>query len=157
MVFTPNHQFFGLEPVADIRVTYAPLRGIDIPQSLVANAIDEFPAIFIAAVCAQGNTVLRGAKELRIKESDRIAAMKNGFDQLGVKTIEYDDGLLIFGDQVFQGGRVDSMGDHRVAMAFAVAGHVAKNDISIDHCDFIKTSFPNFLELANLVGMKICL
>lgn len=150
-----NHDFFGLEPVADIRIRYAPLHGISIPQALIANAIDEFPAIFIAAVCASGHTILRGARELRVKESDRISGMSKGFAQLGIKTKEYDDGILIMGDQVFQGGRVDSFGDHRIAMAFAIAGHVAKGEIFVDNCAFVKTSFLNFVELANQLGMQV--
>jgi len=150
-----NHDFFGLEPVADIRIRYAPLHGITIPQELIANAIDEFPAIFIAAVCASDNTVLRGARELRVKESDRIAAMAKGFAQLNVKTEEYDDGIMIFADQKFQGGCVNSFGDHRIAMAFAIAGHVAKGPVFVDNCALVKTSFPNFVELANQVGMQI--
>lgn len=148
-----NDDFFGLEPVADIRVRYAPLHGIVIPQELIASAIDEFPAIFIAAVSANGDTILRGAKELRVKESDRISAMTQGFAQLNIKTEEYEDGILIVGDQTFQGGCVNSFGDHRIAMAFAIAGHVANSSVFVDNCELVKTSFPNFVELANQVGM----
>lgn len=150
-----NETFFANEPVADIRIQYAPLHGIIIPQELISKAIDEFPIIFIAAVCARGNTILRGAKELRVKESDRISAMVKNFSALNIKTEEYEDGLLIYGDQIFQEGYVNSFGDHRIAMSFAVAGNIAKNSISIDNCDFVRTSFPNFAELANQVGMKI--
>lgn len=150
-----NYQFFGNEPVADIHIQYAPLHGIIIPQELISKAIDEFPVIFIAAVCARGNTILRDAKELRVKESDRITSMKKNFDALNIKTEEYDDGLLIYGDQIFQGGYVNSFGDHRIAMSFAIAGNIAKNSISIDNCDLVKTSFPDFVELANQVEMKI--
>lgn len=151
-----NHQFFGLEPVADIRVTYAPLHGIEIPNAFVTKAIDEFPAIFIAAATASGNTILRGAKELRVKESDRIKTMCEELKNVGVKTQEYDDGVLIFGDQEFQGGRVNSGGDHRIAMAFAIAGNVAQDEMMIDNCELVKTSFPNFMELANQAGLNIC-
>lgn len=152
-----NETFFGLEPVADIRIQYAPLQGIAIPSDLVSKAIDEFPAIFIAAVTAKGKTVLRGAKELRVKESDRITTMVKGLSALGIQVEEYDDGVLIQGDQAFQGGHVDSLGDHRIAMAFAIAGNIAKGDVFIDNCELVKTSFPNFVKLANQVGMKICL
>jgi 3-phosphoshikimate 1-carboxyvinyltransferase len=99
---------------------------------------------------------LRGAKELRVKESDRILAMSKGFAQLGVKTEEYDDGILIMGDQQFQGGRVNSFGDHRIVMAFAVAGHIAKGEVFVDNCASVKTSFPNFVEIVNQIGMQLC-
>lgn len=152
-----NETLFGLEPVADIRIQYAPLRGIKIPADLVSKAIDEFPAIFIAAVTAKGKTILHNAKELRVKESDRIKTMVNGLRVLGVDVEEYEDGIYIEGPQIFQGGQVDACGDHRVAMAFSIAGNVAKTPVFVDNCEQIKTSFPNFVELANQVGMKICL
>lgn len=151
-----NHQFFGNEPVADIRIRYKPLQGISIPTELISTAIDEFPVLFIAAAIAHGNTTLRNASELRVKESDRIAVMCNGLKNLGVIIKEYDDGVLIEGDQTIQGGRVDSGGDHRVAMAFAVAGSIAKNTITIDNCGSVKTSFPDFVAFANQLGMKLC-
>ncbi|HLB56470.1 MAG TPA: 3-phosphoshikimate 1-carboxyvinyltransferase [Coxiellaceae bacterium] len=151
-----NKTFFGNEPVADIQIQYAPLHGRTIPQELISNAIDEFPIIFIAAATAKGNTLLRGAKELRVKESDRIACMKKNFDALNIQTEEYNDGILIYGDQAFHGGRVDSFGDHRIAMSFAIAGNVAKDPVFVDNCELIKTSFPNFLKLAKQVGMKVC-
>lgn len=150
-----NETHFGLEPVADIRVRYAPLNGIEIPQEYISNAIDEFPAIFIAAATAQGNTVLRGAKELRVKESDRIAAMAKGFAQLGVNAVEYEDGLMIYGNQSFQGGRVDSLGDHRIAMAFAMAGNIAKGDVFIDYAEMVKTSFPDFVSISRMLGINL--
>lgn len=152
-----NETLFGLEPVADIRIQYAPLQGIDIPSDLISKAIDEFPAIFIAAVTATGKTILHNAKELRVKESDRIKTMVNGLRALGIRVEEYDDGVLIEGNQVFRGGRVDSCGDHRVAMAFSVAGNIANSPVFIDNCEFVKTSFPNFVELAHQVGMNVCL
>lgn len=150
-----NETHFGLEPVADIRVRYAVLNGIDIPENAVVTAIDEFPAIFIAAVTAKGNTVLRGAKELRVKESDRIASMCAGLKQLGVATEEYEDGVLIYGDQSFQAGCVDAKGDHRIAMAFAIVGNIAKGPVIVDDCQNIATSFPEFVVLANAVGMRL--
>lgn len=152
-----NERWLGTEPVADIVVCYAPLRGITIPAELISTAIDEFPVIFIAAVTASGNTILRGASELRVKESDRIAVMCEGLHTLGVIIEEYDDGVMIAGDQVFQGGRVNAHNDHRVAMAFAVAGGIARHEVIIDNADLVKTSFPNFVELAKLSGMNICL
>lgn len=156
-----NQRFFGNEPVADLIVKYAPLQGIVIPESLITSAIDEFPVIFIAAACANGKTILRHASELRVKESDRIAAMAENLKKLGVSIVEYEDGLEIQGSFFWERGAgwdfqsLDAKGDHRIAMALAIAGQVAKKSISIDNCDFVKTSFPNFVEIALSVGMKI--
>ncbi len=150
-----HRQFFGEEPVADIRIKYAPLHGITIPSELISKSIDEFPIIFIAAVTAKGNTVLRGARELRIKESDRITAMIKNFNALNIKTIEYDDGILIYGEQEFHGGRVNSFGDHRIAMSFAIAGNSAKDTVFIDDCACVNTSFPDFAGLIRQVGMDV--
>lgn len=150
-----NTRFFNHEPVADIRVQYRQLHGIVIPEHLIASAIDEFPIIFVAAAIASGNTLLRHAKELRTKESDRITAMVKNFEKLAISTEEYEDGILIFGDQTFLGGRVNSFGDHRVAMALAVAGNIAKDSVIVDDCACINTSFPNFISLTQQVGMNI--
>lgn len=144
----------GGEPVADIRVRYAPLRGINIPQDQVPLAIDEFPVIFIAAACAEGLTVLRGAEELRVKESDRIQAMADGLTALGVNAGATDDGIRIMGGPI-QGGQVDSLGDHRIAMSFAIAGLRARGNIEIRDCSNVATSFPNFLQLANTAGLAL--
>lgn len=142
------------EPVATIRVKSSPLQGINIPENLVPIAIDEFPAILIAAACAKGKTKLSGAAELRVKESDRIAAMCRGFAATGITTEAYEDGLVLDGGQ-FQGGVVESDGDHRIAMAFAIAGMVADKPIVIRDCDNVATSFPNFVELASQAGINI--
>ncbi|MCO1334101.1 bifunctional prephenate dehydrogenase/3-phosphoshikimate 1-carboxyvinyltransferase [Microbulbifer sp. OS29] len=153
-----NTREVGGEPVADIRVRYAPLRGIRIPEEQVPLAIDEFPALFVAAACAQGETVLTGAEELRVKESDRIQAMADGMVALGVTARATADGIVIQGAEaarVFAGGTVDSLGDHRIAMAFAVASLRAKDTIRILHCANVATSFPNFAELATGVGLKL--
>ena len=112
-----NELEVGGEPVADITVNYQPLFGIEVPKDQIPLAIDEFPAIFIAAACAKGDTVLRGAVELRVKESDRIEAMANGLETLGIDNETYEDGIRITGGQL-DGGYVDSQGDHRIAMAF---------------------------------------
>lgn len=149
-----NLREVGGEPVADIRVRYAPLKGIQIPEALVPLAIDEFPVLFIAAVCAAGETVLTGAEELRVKESDRIQVMADGLKQLGVETDVLKDGIRIQGSDL-QGGRVDSHGDHRIAMAFSVAALRAKGDITILDCANVATSFPGFVELANESGFSI--
>ncbi|WP_444931674.1 bifunctional prephenate dehydrogenase/3-phosphoshikimate 1-carboxyvinyltransferase [Microbulbifer sp. SSSA002] len=153
-----NMREVGGEPVADIRVRYAPLKGIRIPEDQVPLAIDEFPALFVAAACAEGETVLVGAEELRVKESDRIQAMADGLIALGVKAEPTADGIVIQGCKegaVFSGGTVDSLGDHRIAMAFAVASLRAKDTIRILHCANVATSFPNFAELATGVGLKL--
>ena len=149
-----NERDVGGEPVADIRVRYAPLQGIHIPEDQVPLAIDEFPAIFIAAACAEGLTVLTGAEELRVKESDRIQAMADGLVSLGVDASATDDGIHIVGGSI-QGGKVDSLGDHRIAMSFAIAGLRAEGPIEIRDCNNVATSFPNFLELASTTGLAL--
>ena len=133
---------------------YAPLRAIAIPQDQVPLAIDEFPVLFIAAACAEGTTVLEGAEELRVKESDRIQVMADGLVALWVDAQPTPDGMRIKGG-VIKGGMVDSHGDHRIAMAFSVAALMASGEIVIRNCANVATSFPNFVELANRVGMQI--
>jgi 3-phosphoshikimate 1-carboxyvinyltransferase len=144
----------GGEPVADIRVRYAPLQGIAIPPRLVPLAIDEFPALFLAAACATGRTVITGAEELRVKESDRIAVMAGGLRALGATIEERADGAIISGSPLL-GGRVDSHGDHRIAMAFAMAALVAQDDIEILDCANVATSFPSFPALAQQAGLLL--
>ena len=149
-----NQKEVGGEPVGDIRVKYAQLKGIHIPEDQVPLAIDEFPVLFIAAVCAEGETILTGAEELRVKESDRIQVMADGLAQLGVRTDVRPDGIVIKGSKI-KGGVVHSHGDHRIAMSFAVASLRAEEDIQIEDCANVATSFPNFVELAGQVGMNI--
>ena len=149
-----NERDVGGEPVADLRVQSAPLHGIDIPPQLVPLAIDEFPVIFIAAACAQGRTVLSGAGELRVKESDRIQVMADGLQTLGIAAQPTPDGLIIDGG-VIGGGCVDSHGDHRIAMAFSIAALRAQGEIEISNCANVNTSFPGFVELARQAGLKI--
>ena len=144
----------GGEPVADLRIRYAPLHGIVIPEDQVPLAIDEFPALFIAAACAEGETRLTGAEELRVKESDRIQVMADGLLTLGIDARPTADGIVIQGGRI-GGGRIDSHGDHRIAMAFAIAGLRAANDIVIDDCANVMTSFPGFVELAAGAGLRI--
>ncbi|MFT5717043.1 MAG: 3-phosphoshikimate 1-carboxyvinyltransferase [Oleiphilaceae bacterium] len=144
----------GGEPVGDIRVKYAPLKGIHIPEDQVPLAIDEFPVLFIAAVCAEGETILTGAEELRVKESDRIQVMADGLAQLGVRTEVRSDGIAIKQSKI-KGGVVHSHGDHRIAMSFAVASLISEGDITIQDCANVSTSFPNFVTLAKQVGMNI--
>ncbi|VXB30978.1 3-phosphoshikimate 1-carboxyvinyltransferase [Luteimonas sp. 9C] len=146
----------GGEPVADLRVRYAPLHGIDVPEQHVPDMIDEFPALFIAAACAHGATRVTGAHELRVKESDRIATMAAGLRALDVDIEEAPDGATITGraDGV-GGGRVDSHGDHRIAMAFAIAGQRSRGEVVIDDTANVATSFPGFLELAQTAGFSL--
>lgn len=146
----------GGEPVADLRVRSAPLRGIDIPIELVPLAIDEFPVLFIAAACAEGETCLRGAEELRVKESDRIQVMADGLSRLGIDNRVQPDGIVIQGGQI-GGGTVESHGDHRIAMAFSVAALAATAEIRILDCANVNTSFPGFAELAGLAGIRIAI
>ncbi|HAU1201299.1 TPA: 3-phosphoshikimate 1-carboxyvinyltransferase [Legionella pneumophila] len=149
-----NQRAYGEEPVADLHIRYSQLKGIDIPVSMVPLAIDEFPVIFIAAACAQGKTTLHGAKELRLKESDRIGAMVDGLNQLGVHAEGFDDGILIEGGSI-QGGEVNSRGDHRIAMSFAIAGAVASAPVTIKNCANVATSFPSFVTTANMLHFQI--
>ena len=144
----------GGEPVADLQVSYAALRGIKIPKDQIPLAIDEFPALFIAAACAEGKTILRGASELRVKESDRIEAMATGLETLGISVETDSDGICIEGGN-FQGGVIDSYGDHRIAMAFVIAGLRASTPIKISNCANVGTSFPDFIYLANKVGIPV--
>jgi len=149
-----NPREAGGEPVADIRVRAAGLRGIRIPEDQVPLAIDEFPALFIAAACAHGETVLTGAHELRVKESDRIAVMARGLQRLGIAARETPDGIVIQGGRL-QGGEIDSHGDHRIAMSFAVAALAASGPVTVRDCKNVDTSFPGFAQLAARAGLSI--
>lgn len=144
----------GGEPVANLRVRHAPLRGIDVPVAHVADMIDEFPALFVAAACAQGTTRVRGAAELRVKESDRLATMATGLARLGIRVDETADGADIHGGKL-RGGEVDSHGDHRVAMALAVAAQLAPESVRIADVANVATSFPGFVARANAAGLRV--
>lgn len=144
----------GGEPVADLRVRHARLRGIELPEALVPDMIDEFPALFVAAAAAEGTTVIRGAAELRVKESDRIATMAAGLRALGARVEETPDGAVIHGGAL-GAGTVHGHGDHRVAMSFAVAGLRAEGGVRIEDCRNVATSFPGFMELANGCGFAL--
>ena len=149
-----NERLLGDEPVADLRVRGGALKGIAIGKELVAAAIDEFPILFIAAACASGQTVVTGAEELRVKESDRIQTMVDGLTALGVNAVATPDGARITGGPI-GGGTVDSHGDHRVAMSFAMAALRASAPISILDCLNVNTSFPGFAELARNAGLRL--
>ena len=149
-----NERRVGGEPVADIRVRAAQLRGIRIPEDQVPLAIDEFPALFVAAACAEGETVLTGARELRVKESDRIQVMADGLQVLGIDARPTDDGMIIRGGRLGS-GTVESHGDHRIAMSFAMAALRASGSIAIRDCANVNTSFPGFVTLARRAGLDI--
>lgn len=153
-----NHRSAGAEPVADIEVHPAALQGIHVPEHLVPLAIDEFPALFIAAACAQGETVVTGAAELRVKESDRIAVMAEGLRAMGVQCEVLSDGMRIQGrpeGPVFSGGKIDSHGDHRIAMSFTVASLRAAAPIEIQDVANVATSFPGFVATAGGAGLVL--
>jgi 3-phosphoshikimate 1-carboxyvinyltransferase len=153
-----NPRESGAEPVADLLVHASALHGVQMPAALVPLAIDELPVLFVAAACASGETVVTGAEELRVKESDRIAAMSAGLKSLGVAHSVLPDGMRIEGrgeGPAFSGGEIDSFGDHRIAMSFAVASLRAAKSISIRDVANVATSFPGFVGLARSVGLDI--
>ena len=153
-----NPRSSGAEPVADLLVRASALRGIEVPVELVPLAIDELPVLFVAAACAAGETTVTGAEELRVKESDRIAAMSAGFQVLGVPHEVLPDGMRIEGrgaGPAFGGGEVDSFGDHRIAMSFTIASLRAAKTISIRDVANVATSFPGFVGLAQSVGLDV--
>jgi 3-phosphoshikimate 1-carboxyvinyltransferase len=153
-----NHRSAGAEPVADIEIRPAALRGVQVPEHLVPLAIDEFPALFVAAACAKGETIVTGAEELRVKESDRIAVMAEGLRALGVECEVLTDGIRIQGrenGEVFAGGEVDSHGDHRIAMSFSVASLRARAPIRIRDVANVATSFPDFPGVARAAGLDV--
>ncbi|MCY7312209.1 MAG: 3-phosphoshikimate 1-carboxyvinyltransferase, partial [Pseudoxanthomonas sp.] len=146
-----NHTQHGGEPVADLLVRHAPLHGIEVPTGLVPDMIDEFPALFVAAACAQGQTVVRGAAELRVKESDRLASMAAGLRTLGIRVDETADGATVHGGNLAS-GQVDSHGDHRIAMAFSIAAQRAQGPVTIRDVANVTTSFPDFEGVAMRSG-----
>jgi 3-phosphoshikimate 1-carboxyvinyltransferase len=153
-----NLRSSGAEPVADLRVHSSALKGIDVPPAAVPLAIDEFPVLFVAAACASGQTRVTGAEELRVKESDRIAAMAAGFQAMGVAHEVTPDGMRIEGKPdgaAFRGGEIDSRGDHRIAMAFSVASLRAAQPIAVRDTANVATSFPGFVTIARGVGLDL--
>lgn len=153
-----NHRTAGAEPVADIEVRPAALQGVHVPEHLVPLAIDEFPALFVAAACAEGETVVTGAEELRVKESDRIAVMAEGLRAMGVDCEVLPDGMRIRGrphGHAFTGGTIDSHGDHRIAMSFTVASLRSGSAIRVEDVANVATSFPGFLQTARTAGLDL--
>ncbi len=145
----------GGEPVADLVVRYAPLKGARIPEELVPDMIDEFPALFVAAAAAEGQTVVTGAAELRVKESDRLAAMATGLRALGMQVDETDDGATLHGGITLGSGTIESHGDHRIAMAFAITGQISGGEVRINDIANVATSFPDFDGLARSAGFNL--
>jgi 3-phosphoshikimate 1-carboxyvinyltransferase len=145
----------GAEPIAHLEIRRSRLKGIEVPESLVPLSIDEFPVFFVAAACAEGETVVRGAHELRVKESDRLAVMAEGLTALGVRNELLPDGIRIQGGPGFRGGTVESHADHRIAMAFAVASLRAQEPIEILDVANVATSFPGFVRIARTAGLQI--
>jgi 3-phosphoshikimate 1-carboxyvinyltransferase len=153
-----NPRESGAEPMADLLVHASALHGVEMSPALVPLAIDELPVLFIAAACASGATVVTGAEELRVKESDRIAAMSAGLATLGVAHTVLHDGMRIEGrgeGAAFGGGEIDSRGDHRIAMSFAIASLRAAKSISIRDVANVASSFPGFVELARAAGLDV--
>lgn len=150
-----NPRDVGGEPVADLTVYPASLRGAEIPPALVPLAIDEFPALFVAAACAEGRTVVTGAEELRHKESDRIETMAEGLRALGVRVETLPDGIVIEGQAALGGATLDARGDHRIAMSFAMAALRATAPITLTGAATIATSFPDFVPLARTAGLRL--
>ncbi len=149
-----NERTAGGEPVADIRIRSRRLHGIHVPEHLVPLAIDEFPVLFVAAACAEGETRVSGAEELRVKESDRIQVMADGLQALGVQADPTPDGMVIQGGSI-GGGRVHAHDDHRIAMAFTMAALRAEGTVRIEDCINVNTSFPGFVEFAGQAGIRI--
>ena len=149
-----NKKTYGPEIVGDIVVKSSLLKGIDIPDKYIASAIDEFPILFIAAANASGKTLLKNAKELRFKESDRLLTMSNGLSECNIRNILTEDGIEIEGGN-FTGGTIDSYGDHRIAMSFAIAGLISKKPITILNTKNVSTSFPGFYNLIKDMGLNI--
>jgi len=149
-----NPRLFSQEPVADIRVRSSALRGGPVDPALVSLAIDEFPVLFVAAAAASGKTTFSGIGELRVKESDRIAAMAAGLREMGIVVDESDDGAVVRGG-TFTGAKVSSFGDHRIAMSLAVAGAAASGAVTIEDVAAVNTSFPGFPALMKSIGHNI--
>ncbi|AHF01214.1 3-phosphoshikimate 1-carboxyvinyltransferase [Thiomicrospira aerophila AL3] len=155
-ILLENEREVGGEPVADIHVRAAQLEGIVIPEHLVPLAIDEFPVLFVAASAAQGQTILTGAEELRVKESDRIQVMADALQAVGIDAQPTEDGMIVNGgSQLAQSAAIISHHDHRISMAMTVAGLRAVAPITIDDCANVNTSFPGFVKLAQSVGLMV--
>ncbi len=149
-----EEKVLSAEPVANLRIRYSRLKGVEIPAHLVPIAIDELPVLMVAAACASGETLLTGAMELRVKESDRIKAMCEGLTRTGIDVEEFEDGMRVRGGEI-KGGIVDSFTDHRIAMSFSVAALVASDAVTIHDCANVNTSFPGFEDCFTRLGLTL--
>ena len=133
------------------------LKGIDVPEDIIPNIIDEIPILSIAAAFSEGITNIKNAKELRVKESDRLNAISEGLNKLKITNEIFDDGISITGseNQVDPQESINSFDDHRIAMSFLISGIRSKNGVCVDNCNNIETSFPNFKDTMNSLGMNI--
>jgi 3-phosphoshikimate 1-carboxyvinyltransferase len=143
------------EPVGDLKITYSRLHGVNVKGQLVVRMIDEFPAFAVAAAFASGSTTIKDAEELRYKESDRISALCQGLGSLGVAVREFTDGFELLGEGVPDGGSVQSFGDHRLAMSFALAGLASGHPVTVQDAEVIKESFPSYVETFQALGANI--
>jgi 3-phosphoshikimate 1-carboxyvinyltransferase len=152
-----NQKTKSNEPVGDILVKSSDLIGIDVPENIIPNIIDEIPILSIAAAFADGITKITNASELRVKESDRLNAISKGLSKLNIRHEIFNDGIEITGtkEKIYSDDMIDSFDDHRIAMSFLIAGIRSKNGISVMNCKNIETSFPNFKNIMNSLGMKI--
>jgi len=146
-----NKRIKNNEPIGDIIASTSKLKGTTIKGSLIPRLIDEIPVISIAAAFAKGKTVIKDAKELRVKETDRIKTITKNLKRIGIKVIEKEDGMIIYGNNMtpFKYADIDSFGDHRIAMAFSIAALVGDNGLLIKDIDCVNTSFPNFFRILN--------
>ena len=150
-----NRRLVGGEEVADVTARHSPLRAVDVPADRVPSMIDEYPVLAVAAACATGRTVMHGLAELRVKESDRLAATVAGLGRCGVHAEVAGDTLIVEGGEVPGGATVASDGDHRIAMSFLVLGLAARAPVTVDRPEMIATSFPGFAELMASLGAAI--
>ena len=154
-----NQRLESGEPCADLEVKQSRLKGVELSGEIIPNIIDEIPIISIAAAFADGKTIIRDASELRVKESDRLKAVSDGFETLGVKHQNFEDGMTIMGNphtlQPEEPIFIESHGDHRIAMSFLIAGLRCSQSITVKDCKNIFTSFPNFIELISSIGYKL--
>ena len=147
------------EIIADISASYSKLHGITIPKERAASMIDEYPILSIAAIKAKGKTIMEGVEELRLKETDRISAICEGLNSIGVESVDTKDSLVINGkgpDCILHGNKtIKSKLDHRIAMSFLCLGLITENPITVLDTDTINSSFPSFFELMNGIGAKL--
>jgi 3-phosphoshikimate 1-carboxyvinyltransferase len=147
-----NARESGGEKIGDLIVKHSALKGVDVPAERAPSMIDEYPILAIAAAFAEGRTVMRGLEELRVKESDRLAAIVAGLKANGVNVEETEDGMTVTGGDVMGGGRVVTHMDHRIAMSFLMMGLASKNPVTVDDVSMIATSFPEFEGLMRDLG-----